>query len=123
MRYALLVRVTPGADPTPEEADPTAWIDEVKRRGMWVDAARLQDPPVATTVRVRDGRTIVTDGPFAEFKEYVAGVCLNRRRRHRRRHGPRRVDARDVHGDPRGLAVLTSQQPATAAASRHLTLT
>ena len=86
MRYALLVRVTPGADPTPEEADPTAWIDEVKRRGMWVDAARLQDPPVATTVRGRDGRTIVTDGPFAEFKEYVAGVCLNRRRRHRRRH-------------------------------------
>jgi hypothetical protein len=76
MRYALLVRVTPGADPTPEEADPTAWLEEVKRRGMLIEAARLEDPPVATTVRVRDGKTLVTDGPFAEFKEYVAGICL-----------------------------------------------
>lgn len=76
MKFLLLVRVPPDAAPTPEEADPTAWNDDAARRGILLERNRLQDPPDATTVRVRDGKTLVADGPFAEFKEYVAGYGL-----------------------------------------------
>jgi hypothetical protein len=75
MKFMLLVRVTPDAQPTPEEADPTHWNEEAERR-MGLTAHRLQDPPDATTVRVRDGKILITDGPFAEFKEYIAGFGL-----------------------------------------------
>jgi hypothetical protein len=38
-----------------------------------VDGAPLQLPETATTVRMRDGKRVVTDGPFAETKEWLAG--------------------------------------------------
>jgi hypothetical protein len=76
MKYVLFVRVPPDADPSPVEADPTAWNDEGARRNLLLEGHRLQDPPDATTVRVRDGKTLITDGPFAEYKEYVAGYGL-----------------------------------------------
>jgi hypothetical protein len=37
---------------------------------------RMQEPETATTVRVQDGRTLTTDGPFAELKEAIGGYCL-----------------------------------------------
>jgi hypothetical protein len=37
---------------------------------------QLQDPETATTVRVRDGETLTTDGPFAEIKEAIGGYLL-----------------------------------------------
>jgi hypothetical protein len=37
---------------------------------------QMQDPGTATTVRVQDGRTLVTDGPFAEVKEAIGGYCF-----------------------------------------------
>ena len=37
---------------------------------------QLQDPATATTVRVQDGRTLTTDGPFAELKEAIAGYLI-----------------------------------------------
>ena len=37
---------------------------------------RLQDTPTATTVRVRDGKTLTTDGPFAETREQLGGYYL-----------------------------------------------
>ena len=39
--------------------------------GQWLD-----DPPTATTVRVQDGRTLTTDGPFVELKEAIAGYLF-----------------------------------------------
>ena len=39
--------------------------------GAW-----MQPPDTATTVRVKDGETLVTDGPFAEIKEAIGGYCI-----------------------------------------------
>ena len=37
---------------------------------------QMQGPETATTVRVQDGRTLTTDGPFAELKEAIGGYCF-----------------------------------------------
>ena len=72
MQYVMLVRVDPDL-PVPEDTDPEAWVEEGRRRGIWLDGNPLESPETATTVRVRDGRTLVSDGPFPETKEFVAG--------------------------------------------------
>jgi hypothetical protein len=72
MTYVTFVRVGVDAAPTPEEADPAAWVERADRAGRR-EGHRLADAGTATTVRVRDGRTLVTDGPFAEYKELVGG--------------------------------------------------
>lgn len=53
-----------------------AWVDEMDRRGVRLFGRELELPETAVTVRVRDGATLVTDGPFAETKEFVAGFDL-----------------------------------------------
>jgi hypothetical protein len=50
-----------------------AWDAETYARGVKLAGGRLQPASVARTVRVRDGEVLVTDGPFAETKEQVAG--------------------------------------------------
>jgi hypothetical protein len=72
MTYVTFVRVGADAAPTGEEADPTAWVERADRAGRR-EGHRLAEAGSATTVRVRDGRTLVTDGPFAEYKELVGG--------------------------------------------------
>ncbi|MEO6532307.1 MAG: YciI family protein [Pseudolysinimonas sp.] len=52
------------------------WMDEVVRRGMSRVGDRLRRPADATTVRVRDGAVSVTDGPFVETKDWIAGFDL-----------------------------------------------
>jgi hypothetical protein len=52
------------------------WIEEMDRRGVRLLGRELDLPETAATVRVRDGETLVTDGPFAETKEFVAGFDL-----------------------------------------------
>jgi hypothetical protein len=54
----------------------TAFSEEVKRKGLFVDGAGLQPVATATTVRVRGGKTATTDGPFAETKEQFGGFYL-----------------------------------------------
>ena len=49
------------------------WGQEVSDRGLWLSGNRLRPPEDATTVRVRDGELLVTDGPFTESKEWIAG--------------------------------------------------
>jgi hypothetical protein len=49
------------------------WAEEVDRRGVRLLGRELDLPETAATVRVRDGETLVTDGPFAETKEFFAG--------------------------------------------------
>jgi len=53
-----------------------AYQEELDRRGGWRLGRELNHPPAQVTVRVRDGQTLVTDGPFAETKEFVAGFDL-----------------------------------------------
>ncbi len=53
-----------------------AWDKEMKERGIHVGGGVLDRPGKTTTVRVRDGKVLVTDGPFAETKEQIAGYCV-----------------------------------------------
>jgi hypothetical protein len=82
MRYMLLIydcdRPEPD-DPGFEDAlkRVNAFAEECARRGALVVAsAPLKPESTATTVKVRDGRTMITDGPFAETHEHLGGVYI-----------------------------------------------
>jgi hypothetical protein len=62
------------AAPPDEESFP--WLDDVQARGIWVTGDQLAPPRRARSVRVRGGKRMVTDGPFAETKEAVGGFDL-----------------------------------------------
>lgn len=66
--------------PSNEElaADPShlAWLADLDRRGGMLAMGRLRPVVDATTVRVRDGETLISDGPFAETKDFVGGFVL-----------------------------------------------
>lgn len=53
-----------------------AFTESIKRSGHFVSANRLQPVETATTLRVRNGQTVVTDGPFAETKEQFGGYYV-----------------------------------------------
>jgi hypothetical protein len=50
--------------------------DDLASSGKYLAGAPLQPPATATSVRVRDGKPLVTDGPFAETREYLGGFML-----------------------------------------------
>ncbi|WP_241769511.1 YciI family protein [Rhodococcus opacus] len=69
----------------PEPGDPdfaealarvNAFADECRRRGVFVSGHPPQPERTATTVSVRDGRTLITDGPFAETHEHLGGAYV-----------------------------------------------
>ena len=74
MTYLMVVRVPADANPTREEGDPSAWVEASEGQRLFGD--RLRPPQDATCVRVRDGRTLVTYGPFVEITEQIAGFDL-----------------------------------------------
>lgn len=80
MKYALLICDDESFSPSNEEisADPVhqAWWEDLQRRGGELFGARLRPVVDATTVRVRDGETLVSDGPFAETKDVVGGFVI-----------------------------------------------
>ena len=82
MRYLLLIyEVERGTEVSPEEAMASnarygAFTADVRQRGIFRAGEALEPTNTATTVRVRDGRTITTDGPFAETKEFLGGFYL-----------------------------------------------
>ena len=51
-------------------------IDELKASGEWVGGEGLADVSQSKVVRVRDGVPAVTDGPYLEAKEHLAGYCM-----------------------------------------------
>ncbi len=51
-------------------------MDQTRERGIFCAADPLQPSMTATTVRVQDGKSLVTDGPFAETKEQLAGYYI-----------------------------------------------
>ena len=53
-----------------------AFTDDIRRSGQYVAGAPLQPTPAATTVRVTNGKTLTTDGPFAETREQLGGYYL-----------------------------------------------
>ncbi|HEX7121379.1 MAG TPA: YciI family protein [Gemmatimonadaceae bacterium] len=53
-----------------------AFADDIRSRGNLVAGQALQPSTAATTIRVRDGKVLTTDGPFAETKEQLGGFFL-----------------------------------------------
>jgi hypothetical protein len=49
---------------------------EIHAKGQYIDAAPLESVSAATSVRVREGKRLVTDGPFAETREVLGGYYL-----------------------------------------------
>jgi len=86
MKYMLLIHQ--GTTPTPQ--DPEAWgrLSQDEQNAVYADYQALNqtpgvtpgeglgDPTTATTVRVADGRTLTTDGPFVETKEALGGYLF-----------------------------------------------
>ena len=83
MKYLCLVYLSPEEwNSAPDEAC-MACSDELRASGHFITGTPLHPTHTATTVRVRNGRVSVTDGPFAETKEQLAGFYL--------------IDARDLN--------------------------
>jgi hypothetical protein len=83
MNYLCLVYLEEAALNAMPEGEFNAFSDEhvavdeeLKKSGHSIAAEALQPVHTATTVRVRDGRLFVTDGPFAETKEQLLGFYL-----------------------------------------------
>jgi hypothetical protein len=85
MKYMLLIHQ--GTTPTPPSPEWDALSDEQKGAvyGAYqalnktpgvTPGVRMQPPETATTVRVADGKTLTTDGPFAEIKEAIGGYLF-----------------------------------------------
>ena len=88
MRYMLLLYTSPaeweasGATEASALRVHAAVVDDLRRTGKYGTCDALEPTAAATTIRVRGGRTVVTDGPFAETREQLGGYYL--------------VDARDL---------------------------
>jgi len=61
---------------TTNEPDIEDWVAEGERRGIRKQGDQLVSRTQAKTVRVRNGETLITDGPFTESKEWIAGYDL-----------------------------------------------
>jgi hypothetical protein len=79
MNYLLLIYTdgvsTPEIAATMREHTPK-WVQEMDRRGVRLLGNGLKGPDAARTVRVRGGETLISDGPFADTKEFVAGLDI-----------------------------------------------
>ncbi len=79
MQYALVIYAEPGYDealPGAERAAARAAFSALANDARYVRGAQLQPAETATCVRVAGGRTLMTDGPFADTKEVLGGFCL-----------------------------------------------
>jgi hypothetical protein len=80
MQYALMIYAEPGSDPgalsDAERAAAQSDFDALVADPRVIGRARLQPAETATCVRVVDGRTLMTDGPFADTKEVLGGFGL-----------------------------------------------
>ena len=86
MKYMLLIHQSDA--PTPRSPEDWARLSEDEQKAVYADyqainqtpgvtpGIGMQPPEVATTVRVRDGETLTTDGPFVSVKEALGGYLL-----------------------------------------------
>lgn len=86
MKFMLLIQQ--GTTPTPQDPDAWARLSEEERKAVYAEykginetpgvtsGVQMQPPETATTVRVQDGRTLTTDGPFVEMKEALGGYLF-----------------------------------------------
>ena len=83
MKYLCLVYMEDPALHSVPDRECADYVNDLHVNGALIAAEALQPVDTATTVRVRNGRVSVTDGPFAETKEQLAGFYL--------------IDARDLN--------------------------
>ena len=76
MKYLCLVYGEEHSLQAMDDRHCVAFDDEVRRSGHCIASEALQPVSAATTVRVRNGKVSVTDGPFAETKEHLAGFYM-----------------------------------------------
>jgi hypothetical protein len=86
MKYILLIHQ--GDAPTPYDQEEWARLSEAEQQAVYADyqainqtpgvtpGVQMQPPETSTTVRVQDGKTLTTDGPFVEIKEAIGGYLL-----------------------------------------------
>jgi hypothetical protein len=84
MKFMLLVcwdaeRMNAQEEPDPgetQENEGFPWLNDLQARGKWMTGDQLAPPRRARSVRVRDGKKLITDGPFAETKEILGGFDI-----------------------------------------------
>jgi hypothetical protein len=82
MKQYLLSIYQPDGPPPPDldlraiMRDVQALRDEMKRAGAWVFSGGLHPASTATVVQVKDGESLMTDGPFTEGKEHLGGFTI-----------------------------------------------
>ena len=83
MKYIALLYGEPDAGPTPGTPEFMEMLtgfeaatQAMAEAGILVDSGPLQPPQAATTIRVRNGETLLSDGPFAEIKEQLGGYYV-----------------------------------------------
>jgi len=81
VKYMMLVCVDEAIELSPEEKAQVgpatdAWVQEMDGRGIRLEGQPLRPVSDATTVRVRAGELLISDGPFAETKEQIAGYDI-----------------------------------------------
>jgi hypothetical protein len=83
MKYIALLYGEPDAGPAPGTPQFMQMLGEFQatttamaEAGILIDSSPLQPPQTATTVRIRDGETQLSDGPFAEIKEQLGGYYI-----------------------------------------------
>jgi hypothetical protein len=86
MKYMMLIHQVDA--PTPRSPDEWAALSEDEQKAVYADyqainetpgvtpGLQLDSPETATTVRVQNGQTLTTDGPFVELKEAIGGYFL-----------------------------------------------
>jgi len=75
MKYLMLVCTAPDIEPGQAEGAPQieGWVTEMDGKGIRLMGNRTRPSGDATTVRVRDREVLLTDGPYAETKDHIAG--------------------------------------------------
>lgn len=80
MKYMMLIYVNEQAMNEAERqqcyVDSTKLTHELNAKGQFVAASPLQPVSTATSVRIREGKTMITDGPFAETREQLGGFYI-----------------------------------------------
>jgi hypothetical protein len=90
MKYVCLGYIEPGRFENMSEAQRNAMVDEcftyddtLRNNGHFAGGEALQGPTTAVTLRWKDGKVSVIDGPYAETKEQIGGILI--------------LEARDIH--------------------------
>ena len=75
MKYLMLVCTDPNYTPGQDDGAPAVedWVTEMDGKGIRLLGNRTRPASDATTVRVRDQQVLLTDGPYAETKDQIAG--------------------------------------------------